>query len=110
MAALSEKEMLEKLRGFNTPSVGNVVATYPRNPLCLGLYDPWWGNWYTDQSVHCIYPELGRLVGYAVTVVHSLPDPDFNRLAMRDLVDALGKSKQPSIIVTKQDFPLEILP
>jgi len=29
---------------------------------------------------------------------------------MKDLVEALGKSKKPSIIVIKQDFPPEILP
>jgi len=110
MAELSEQEILEKLKGFDTPSITNVVATYPSNPLCLGLYEPWRSNWYTDQSVHCIYPELGRLVGYAVTVVYSLPDPNFNRLTMRDLVEALAKSRKPSIIVIKQDFPPEILP
>jgi len=110
MSALSEQEMLEKLRGFDTPSVGNVVATYPSNPLCLGLYEPWRGNWYTDQSVHCIYPELGRIIGYAVTVVYSLPDPRYQRLSFIDLIDALGKSKKPSIVVIKQDFPPEILP
>lgn len=110
MSELSEQEILEELKGFDTPSITNVVATYPDNPLCLGLYDPWGSNWYTDQSVHCIYPELGRLVGYAVTVVYSLPDPSFNRLSMRDVVEALDKSKKPSIIVIKQDFPPEILP
>ncbi len=110
MPELSEQEMLEELKGFDTPSITNVVATYPKNPLCLGLYEPWWSNWYTDQSVRCIYPELGRLVGYAVTVVYSIPDPNFNRLAMKDLVEALGKSKKPSIIILEQDFPPEILP
>ena len=110
MAELSEREMLEKLKGFDTPSITNVVATYPKNPLCLGLYEPWRSNWYTDQSVRSIYPELGRLVGYAVTAVYSLPDPNFDRLAMKDLVEALAKSKKPSIIVIKQDFPPEILP
>jgi len=110
MAELSEQEILEKLKEFDTPSITNVVATYPNNPLCLGLYEPWRSNWYTDQSVHCIYPELGRLAGYAVTVVYSLPDPNFNRLTMRDLVEALAKSKKPSIIVIQQDFPPEILP
>jgi len=49
-------------------------------------------------------------VGYAVTVVYSLPDPNFNRLAMRDLVEALGKSQKPSIVVIKQEFPPDILP
>jgi len=110
MAKLSEQEMLEKLRDYDTPSVGNVVATYPSNPLCLGLYDPWRGNWYTDQTVHCIYPELGRTVGYAVTVVYSLPDPRYQRLSFIDLVEELGKSKKPSVVVIKQDFPPDLLP
>jgi regulator of RNase E activity RraA len=110
MPELSEQEMREKLRGFDTPSITNVVATYPRNPLCLGLYEPWKQNWYTNQSVHCIYPELGRTIGYAVTVVYSLPDPNYNRLSMMDLIDALGKSKKPIVIVIKQEFPPEILP
>jgi 4-hydroxy-4-methyl-2-oxoglutarate aldolase len=110
MKKLSEQQMLAKLRRFDTPSVTNIVATYPGNPLCLGLYEPWGQNWYTDQSVRCIYPELGRTIGYAVTVVYSLPDPNFNRLSMIDLVDALGKSKKPIVLVIKQDFPAEILP
>jgi regulator of RNase E activity RraA len=108
LAALSEKAMLEKLKRFDTPSITNVVATYPGDPLCLGLYEPWRQNWYTDQSVHCIYPELGRTVGYAVTVVYTLPNPNFKRLSFDDLIDAFAKSKKPVIVVIKQDFPPEI--
>ncbi len=110
MAKLTEKEMLEKLKDFDTPSITNVLATYPDSPLCLGLYEPWRQHWYTDQSVHCIYPELGRMIGYAVTVVYSLPDPNFKRLSMVDLVAALAQSKKPTVIVIKQDFPPDILP
>ena len=110
MLELTEKEVLEKLRDFDTPSITNVLATYPDSPFCLGLYEPWRQHWYTDQSVHCIYPELGRMIGYAVTVVYSLPDPNFRRLSMTDLVAALVKSKKPAIIVIKQDFPPDILP
>ena len=96
MLELTEKEMLEKLKDFDTPSITNVLATYPDSPLCLGLYEPWRQHWYTDQSVHCIYPELGRMIGYAVTVVYSLPDPNFKRLSMVDLVASLAKSKTNS--------------
>jgi 4-hydroxy-4-methyl-2-oxoglutarate aldolase len=110
MSELSEQEILEKLKGFDTPSITNVVATYPKNPLCLGLYEPWRSNWYTDQSLRCWYPELGRLTGYAVTVVYGLPDPSYNRLTMKNLIEALAKSKKPIVIVIKQDFPPEILP
>lgn len=105
---MTEQEMLEKLMEFDTPSITNVVATYPDNPLCLGLYEPWSQHWYTDQSVRCIYPELGRLAGYAVTVVYGLPDPAFKRLTMADVVAACGRTKKPIIIVIKQDFPPEL--
>jgi regulator of RNase E activity RraA len=108
MAQLSDRAMLEKLKRFDTPSITNVVATYPGKPLCLGLYEPWRQNWYTNTSVHCIYPELGPIVGYAVTIVFSLPNPRFQRLSFDDVVDALGKSKKPAIVVIKQDFPQEM--
>ena len=110
MAVLSDKAMLDKLKKYDTPSITNVVATYPGDPLCLGLYEPWRQNWYTDQSLRCIYPELGVTIGYAVTVVYSLPNPNFQRLSFMDLLDAIDKSKKPVVVVIKQDFPPEILP
>ena len=91
---MTELEMLEKLKDFDTPSITNVVATYPTHPLCLGLYNPWTENWYTNQSLRCMYPELGPLVGYAVTCVYGMPDPDFSRLTFMDVIDALDESVQ----------------
>jgi len=108
MAELTEREILEELRNFDTPSITNVVATYPQNPLCLGLYNPWTENWYTDQSIRCMYPELGRTVGHAVTCVYGLPDPNYSRLSFMDVIDALDASKKPSILVFQQKFPPEI--
>ena len=110
MSDLTEKKMLEKMRGFSTPSVTNVVATYPDRPHCLGLYEPWRQDWYTDQSLRCLFPELGRTVGYAVTVVFSLPNPSYRRWSIIDWLEAIAKSKKPSILVIRQDFPPEILP
>jgi regulator of RNase E activity RraA len=108
MAKMSEKKMLEALGKIDTPSITNVVATYPSNPLCLGLYNPWTENWYTDQSVRCIYPELGRTVGYAVTCVYGLPDPNFSRLSFLDVIDALDASKKPTILILQQKYPPEL--
>jgi 4-hydroxy-4-methyl-2-oxoglutarate aldolase len=105
---MTEQEMMQELRNFDTPSITNVVATYPTNPLCLGLYNPWTENWYTDQSVRCIYPELGRLVGYAVTCVYGLPDPNYSRLTFMDVVDALDTSPKPTILILQQKFPPEL--
>jgi 4-hydroxy-4-methyl-2-oxoglutarate aldolase len=78
------------------------------NHLCLGLYNPWTENWYTDQTIRCMYPELGRTVGYAVTCVYGLPDPGFNRLTFMDVIDALDASPKPTILVLQQKFPSEI--
>ncbi len=104
----TEQELLAALREYDTPSVTNVVATYPTHPLCLGLYNPWSQNWYTDQSVRCMYPELGRLAGYAVTCVYGLPDPSYTRLSFMDVIDALDASKKPTILILEQRFPPEI--
>ncbi len=108
MSELSTAEMLEELKNFDTPSITNVVATYPSSELCMGLYNPWAENWYTDTSIKCMYPELGRLVGYAVTCVYGLPDPTYSRLGFGDVVDALEASPKPTILIMEQKFPPEI--
>lgn len=108
MSMQTASEMLEALKKFDTPSITNVVATYPNNPLCLGLYNPWSENWYTDQTIRCMYPELGRTVGYAVTCVYSIPDPNYARLTFMDVLEALAASPKPTILVLQQKFPPEI--
>lgn len=108
MAKCSEKEMLKKLLKFNTPTVGNVVATYPENPHCLGLYDNWYGRWYTSQKVKCVFPEKGRRIGYAVTLVFSLPDPKVKPYSFIDLIEVLDQAKKPIVVVAQQKFPSDI--
>ena len=109
MSVSSRQEMLEELKDFDTPSITNVVATYPDSPLCLGLYNPWTENWYTDQSIRCQFPQLGPRVGYAVTCVYGLPDPDYTRLSFMDVLDALEASEQPTVLVIQQKFPPELV-
>ena len=101
--------ILAELRKIDTPTITNVVATYPRDPLCLGLYNPWTENWYTDTSIRCVYPEMGPVVGHAVTCVYGLPDPNFpNRLSFMDVIDALEAAPKPTILLIEQKFPPEI--
>ena len=38
-------------RKIDTPTVTNAVATYPNSRNCLGLYNPWSENWYTNTSI-----------------------------------------------------------
>ena len=99
---------LEQLKEFDTPSITNVVATYPGDPLCLGLYNPWTENWYTDQTIKSMYPNLGVRVGYAVTCVFGLPAPNYNRLSFMNVLDAIDSINGPTVLALEQKFPPEI--
>lgn len=107
MPALEEEiRMLEELKRFDTPTITNVVATYPGAPTCLSLYHPWDTNWYTDQRVRAMFPELGRTCGFAVTCTYGLPDPSVTQgPTFRDVLRAASQSPKPVIMVIKQDFP-----
>ncbi len=110
MAKAPKTDVLTELRKIDTPTITNVVATYPKSPLCLGLYNPWTENWYTDTSIRCIYPEKGAIIGHAVTCVYGLPDPNYTgRLSFMDVVDALDAMKKPTILVIQQKWPAELM-
>jgi len=110
MAQTPQTDVLSELRKIDTPTITNVVATYPKNPLCLGLYNPWSENWYTDTSIRCIYPEMGPVVGHAVTCVYGLPDPNYTgRLSFMDVVDALDAMKKPTILIIQQKWPAGLM-
>jgi len=103
------EKILKELLSYNTPTIGNVVATYPGNPYCLELYDSWHGKWYTNQKVKCMFPEKGRRIGFAVTLVFSLPEPGKKYPSFLDLIETLGKAKKPTIVVARQEFPENIV-
>lgn len=105
---MTDLEIIKELEKYDTPSITNVVATYPANELCLGLYNPWTVDWYTDERIKCMYPELGPRCGYAVTCIYGLPDPGFKRLTFMDVADALDASPKPTILALEQNFPPEI--
>ena len=105
MAELSEKEMIEKLKKIDTPTITNVVATYQDS---LQLYDAWFGEWYTDTSVRCVYPEYGSTVGYAATVVYALETTRIEGIDRWALPDHLDATKKPIVLVAEQDFPPEL--
>jgi regulator of RNase E activity RraA len=56
-AALSAGE-LEELRGYSTPTICNAIETFGVRGRHEG---------FMDSSIACRFPELGRMVGYAVT-------------------------------------------
>jgi len=106
---MTDVQMMEELKKYDSPSVTNVVATYSGAPTCLSLYNAWYENWYTDASLRCWYPEIGPVVGYAVTCVFSVPDPLFKGgYGLMDVLEEMEKTDAPTIFVFEQKFPPEI--
>ena len=101
-----EREIIKELENYDTPTITNVVATYPGKATCLSLYHPWDTNWYTDDSLRVMYPELGRTCGYAVTCTYGIPDPNFKGgPSVGDVLRAIDKSPKPVVLFIKQDYP-----
>jgi 4-hydroxy-4-methyl-2-oxoglutarate aldolase len=105
---MSDRELLEELKKIDTPTITNVVATYPGQDLCLSIYNPWTENWYTDNRLSCWYPELGPIAGYAVTATYALPDPNYRGRDFMDVLAAMDANAGPSIFCGEQKFPAAI--
>ncbi len=99
---------IKELEKYDTPTVTNAVATYPSSEDCLALYEPHRTNWYTDERIGALYPELGPRCGFAVTCVFGIPGRGFDtKLGLADIFEAVSESPQPVILVMKQDMPEE---
>jgi regulator of RNase E activity RraA len=108
MSGMSEKEILEGLREIDTPTISNVIATYPKSEACLTLYDAWYGEWYTDTSIKCVYPEMRPVVGHVATVVFCEASEKYvgvGRWVLPEHIDSTGK---PVVLVAEQQFPPEL--
>ncbi len=103
--AAREAAMLQELTKFDTPTITNVVATYPGKATCLSLYHPWDTAWYTNQDLKAMYPELGPMCGHAVTCVYGVPDPNYKSLGVGDVLRAIAASPKPVVLLIKQDYP-----
>ena len=53
-----QRQALDALRPFTVPTLANAIETFGVIPLNTG---------YCDSSVHCHYPEMALMLGYAVT-------------------------------------------
>lgn len=108
MEGLSENEIIKELRKIDTPTVSNVVATYPKSDICLKLYDAWYGHWYTDTTIRCIYPEMPPVVGYVATATFCEESHKYTGVGRWALPDHIEGSKKPVVLVAEQQFPPEL--
>lgn len=104
MAELTDEQIIQELRKFDTATICNVVATYPESDICLKLYDAWWGEYYTDASLRCMYPEVGPVCGYAATAWYSDAKLEYTQLDRWALPEHLNSVLKPVILVAKQTY------
>lgn len=104
MPKLTDAQMIQELRKFDTATICNVVATYAGSDICLSLYDSWYGEYYTDTSLHCMYPELGPVCGYAATAWYSDKKPEYTDVGRWALPEHLDATPKPVILVSKQSY------
>jgi len=108
MSGMSETEILEGLREIDTPTISNVVATYPKSEACLKLYDAWYGEWYTDTSIKCVYPEMKPVVGHVATVVFCEASEKYTGVGRWVLPEHIDSTGKPVVLVAEQQFPPEL--
>ncbi|HXQ92652.1 MAG TPA: RraA family protein [Nitrososphaerales archaeon] len=104
MTSIRDEKIIQELRKFDTATICNVVATYPDSDICLKLYDSWRGEYYTDTSIRCIYPEYGPVCGYAATAWYSDETWENTKLDSWLLYEHLEKIKRPVVLVAKQTY------
>lgn len=105
---MSDEEILEGLGEIDTPTISNVIATYPKSEACLKLYDAWYGEWYTDTSIKCVYPEMKPVVGHVVTVVFCEASEKYTGVGRWVLPEKIDSTDKPVVLVAEQQFPSEL--
>jgi regulator of RNase E activity RraA len=92
MASPASPDLLNQLRAFDTPTVSNAIETLAaRNPT----------EGYLGRDVRCMTPELGAMVGYAVTVTIDNTSPSRNPQAVgvQAFYRALAAAPKPAVVV-----------
>ena len=92
-------EQLEELRQIPTCSVANAIETFDVMPRTEGFMLP---------AIKSIFPEMGHMIGYAVTAVITADMPPSGKMNVSrlDWVDAILSVPEPRVLVLKDiDYP-----
>lgn len=98
MSASVDIRMIDWLKSVDTPTLSNVIEQIHFRPQNVG---------FTPLEVQCLFPQLGRMCGYAVTAqVESMTEVskiDFS-VFMR-LYEAVADSAKPAVIAFQEIGP-----
>lgn len=84
-------EQLAFLRDVDSPTIANAIEPFGVRDRCDG---------FLGGRIRCLFPELGRLVGYALTVaMGNRPGPVAGREGFWRMWEALARMPAPSVLV-----------
>lgn len=86
----ADPQTLVELKGFSTPSVSNGIESFEVRGRHEG---------FMDGSIRCMFPELGPVVGYAVTATMRAAAPGAG--VDRDLWSLVYASPKPCLVVVQ---------
>ena len=85
------QETIEGLQALDSATVFNALVRHGGLP----------NEEYTDQTIRCLLPELGTVVGYAVTAEVTTNDPNTIALDWADYYEVLEAAQGPLVAVMK---------
>jgi 4-hydroxy-4-methyl-2-oxoglutarate aldolase len=83
-------EELERLRSYDTPTIANAIETFNIQPRTAGFITP---------EIKCIYPNLGVMIGYAITARVRASVANTASYSRHAWWDALAAAQTPSVVV-----------
>lgn len=97
MASLTP-EQLQALRAIDTPTICNAVETFNIRGRVEG---------FLGMDAHCLFPELGTMLGYALTVAvdSTTPDVKGDDAVWREWVQAMHDAPKPIVLVFQDIGP-----
>jgi 4-hydroxy-4-methyl-2-oxoglutarate aldolase len=88
-------DLLESLARYDAPTLANAIETFDLRPRDVG---------FADSRVRCMFPELGRMVGFAATatmVARGAPGPDWAGAGNDALYSHVRTIRAPRIVVVQ---------
>jgi 4-hydroxy-4-methyl-2-oxoglutarate aldolase len=89
------EDLLESLARYDAPTLANAIETFDLQPRDVG---------FADSRIRCMFPELGRMVGFAATatmVARGAPGPDWAGAGNDALYSHARTIRAPRVVVVK---------
>lgn len=84
------RETLETLRSLSTPTVSNAIEVFHLRPRSSG---------YMSPQIHCLFPDLGVMVGYAVTARFAAGQASTRPVSRYHFWKSLLEIPEPRVVV-----------